>query len=171
MTLAKPHVVILGAGPAGVGAAYQLAHKGIARVTALERQERVGGNAGSFDLEGVHCDFGSHRLHPVTPPEIMRDLRRLLGDDLLFLTRHGRILLKGHWIHFPLKPVDLLLRLPKSFALRAIADMARKIEPRPHAKPGLLPACSSAVSGGRSAASSTFPTRGSCGASRPKNWH
>ncbi len=171
MTPAKPHVVILGAGPAGVGAAYQLAHKGIARVTALERQERVGGNAGSFDLEGVQCDFGSHRLHPVTPPEIMRDLRRLLGDDLLFLTRRGRILLKGHWIHFPLKPVDLLLRLPKSFALRAIADMARKIKPRPPARPRLFPACWSAVSGGRSAASSTFPTRGSCGASRPKNWH
>ncbi len=135
MTLAKPHVVILGAGPAGVGAAYQLAHKGIARVTVLEQQERVGGNAGSFDLEGVNCDFGSHRLHPVTPPEIMRDLRRLLGDDLLFQTRHGRILLQGHWIHFPLKPVDLLLRLPKSFALRVLADMARKIEPRPAAGP------------------------------------
>ena len=124
------HVVILGAGPAGVGAAYQLVHKGIARVTVIEQRETVGGNAGSFDLAGVRCDFGSHRLHPVVAPEIMEDLRRLLGTDLLFQTRHGRILLKGHWIHFPLKPMDLLLRLPKSFAFSVFTDIARKVVPR-----------------------------------------
>jgi protoporphyrinogen oxidase len=129
------HVVILGAGPAGVGAAYQLAKNGIARVTVIEQRETVGGNAGSFELDGVHCDFGSHRLHPVVAPEIMEDLRRLLGKDLLFQTRHGRILLLGHWIHFPLKPMDLLLRLPKSFALRVCGDMARKVVLRRNSGP------------------------------------
>ncbi|HEX4133012.1 MAG TPA: FAD-dependent oxidoreductase [Bryobacteraceae bacterium] len=128
--LPSQHVVILGAGPAGVGAAYQLVKKGAARVTLLEQQDRVGGNAGSFNLEGVHCDYGSHRLHPVVAPEIMEDLRQLLGKDLLFQTRHGNILLKGRWIHFPLKPVDLLLRLPKSFAMSILGDLAGKILPR-----------------------------------------
>jgi protoporphyrinogen oxidase len=131
----KQNVVILGAGPAGVGAAYQLVHKRIAQVTVLEQGDRVGGNAGSFELDGVFCDFGSHRLHPVALPEIMDDLRRLLGKDLLFQTRHGRILLQGHWIHFPLKPLDLFLRLPKSFALSVMADMARKLAPRRAAGP------------------------------------
>src|ERR1700683_1041770 len=126
----KQHVVVLGGAPAGVGAAYQLVKKKIAHVTVLEQQGRVGGNAGSFDLEGVHCDYGSHRLHPVALPEIMDDLRRLLGKDLLFQTRHGSILLKGRWIHFPLKPLDLLLRLPKSFALSVLGDLARKALPR-----------------------------------------
>jgi protoporphyrinogen oxidase len=121
------HVVILGAGPAGVGAAYRLVKDGKARVTVLEQRETVGGNAGSFELEGVHCDFGSHRLHPVVAPEIMKDLEQLLGKDLLFQTRHGRILLRGHWIHFPLKPLDLILRLPKSFALGVFGDMAGKV--------------------------------------------
>ncbi|HMD97608.1 MAG TPA: FAD-dependent oxidoreductase [Terriglobia bacterium] len=130
-----PHVVILGAGPAGVGAAYQLARKGIARVTVLEQRDGVGGNAGSFELDGVHCDFGSHRLHPVASPEILDDLRRLLGGDLLFQKRHGRILLQGRWIHFPLKPADLLFRLPKSFALSVLADMARKVLPRDNSGP------------------------------------
>ena len=124
------HVVILRAGPAGAGAAYQLVRKGIARVTVLEQQGRVGGNAGSFDLDGIHCDFGSHRLHPAASAEIMDDLRRLLGGDLLYQTRHGSILLHGRWIHFPLKPLDLFLRLPKSFALGVMADMARKLMPR-----------------------------------------
>src|ERR1035438_9557382 len=124
------HVVILGAGPAGAGAAYQLVQKKIARVTVLELRDGVGGNAGSFELDGVHCDFGSHRLHPVALPEIMDGLRRLLGKDLLYQTRHGRILLKGRWIHFPLKPVDLFFGLPKSFAMSVVGDMARKALPR-----------------------------------------
>jgi protoporphyrinogen oxidase len=127
---APQHVVILGAGPAGAGAAYQLVEKGLARVTVLEQREGVGGNAGSFELDGVYCDFGSHRLHPVVQPEIMEDLRRLLGKDLLYQTRHGRILLKGRWIHFPLKPMDLFLRLPKAFAMGILGDMARKVLPR-----------------------------------------
>jgi protoporphyrinogen oxidase len=128
-------VVILGAGPAGVGAAYQLARKGIARVTVLEQRHGVGGNAGSFELDGVYCDFGSHRLHPVAKAEIMQDLRRLLGKDLLFQKRHGRILLRGRWIHFPLKPMDLFLRLPKSFAVSVLADLARKVLPRDNPGP------------------------------------
>jgi protoporphyrinogen oxidase len=123
-------VVILGAGPSGAGAAYQLVKKGIADVTVIEQRDAVGGNAGSFELDGVHCDYGSHRLHPVVPPEIMQDLRDLLGSDLLYQTRHGRILLQGRWIHFPLKPVDLLFGLPKSFALRVAADTLRKLGPR-----------------------------------------
>jgi protoporphyrinogen oxidase len=127
---AAPHVVILGAGPSGAGAAYQLRKHGLARVTVLEQRDGVGGNAGSFELDGVHCDFGSHRLHPVVPPDIMQDLRHLLGKDLLYQTRHGRIRLQGRWIHFPLKPMDLFSRLPKKFALRVLADTARKVLPR-----------------------------------------
>lgn len=121
-----PHVVILGAGPAGVGAAYRLACGGLARVTVLEQRETVGGNAGSFQLDGVWVDYGSHRLHPACDPGILDDLRKLLGKDLLDRPRHGRIRLQNHWIHFPLKPADLLLRLPKKFALGVARDLVRK---------------------------------------------
>jgi protoporphyrinogen oxidase len=119
-------IVILGAGPAGTGAAYQLARRQLAEVVVLEQADRVGGNAGSFELEGVRVDYGSHRLHPACDPAILSDLRELLGPDLLDRPRHGRILLEGRWIHFPLKPLDLLLHLPKSFALGVASDMLRK---------------------------------------------
>jgi protoporphyrinogen oxidase len=132
---AKPHVVILGGGPAGLGAAWRLALRGVARVTVLEAADRVGGNAGSFELQGMHVDYGSHRLHPATAPHILRDLKQLLGDDLLDRPRHGRIRLGGRWIHFPLKPLDLGLRLPKRFALGVAADMMRKILPRNRREP------------------------------------
>jgi protoporphyrinogen oxidase len=122
----EPHVVLLGGGPAGVGAAYQLRRTGRARVTLVEQQASVGGNAGSFEAGGQRLDYGSHRLHPACDAEIMRDIRALLGDDLLDRPRHGRILLRGRWIHFPLKPVDLLLRLDRGFALGTAADVVRR---------------------------------------------
>jgi len=108
----RPHVVILGAGPAGLGAAFKLARRGNVRVTVLEQNKHIGGNAGSFDLAGMRADYGSHRLHPSCDPEILGDIQDLLGDDLLDRPRHGRIRLCGRWIHFPLKPIDLALGLP-----------------------------------------------------------
>lgn len=122
----KQRVVVLGAGPAGVGAALMLARSGKAAVQVLERAPRVGGNSGSFVLEGVHCDFGSHRLHPSTEPHLMEMIKEAVGPDLLWRPRHGRIRLKGRWIHFPLKPVDLLLRLPKGFTVQLMWDAATK---------------------------------------------
>ncbi len=124
-------LVILGAGPAGAGASYRLAQRPGLEVTVLEQRDSVGGNAGSFLIEGISCDYGSHRLHPVVEPEVMRDMEALFGNDLLWRVRHGRILLKRRWIHFPLKPVDLLLRLPPSFALSIIGDLAGKLVRHP----------------------------------------
>lgn len=120
----KPHVVVLGAGPAGVGAAWQLRQLDRARVTVIERGDRVGGNAGSFELNGQRLDFGSHRLHSACDPQILGDIERLLGEDLLDRPRHGRIRLRGRWVHFPLKPVDLMLHLDRRFALLTLRDMA-----------------------------------------------
>ena len=126
----KTRVVILGAGPSGVGAAYQLARSGKGAATVLERAQVVGGLAGSFELAGLRVDFGSHRLHPACAPEILADIRSLLGADLLDRPRHGRIRLRGRWIHFPLKPLDLALRLPPAFALGTAGDLVARLLPR-----------------------------------------
>jgi len=114
-------VVVLGAGPAGVGAAYRAARAGH-RVVVLERSTVPGGAAGSFEVAGIRVDHGSHRLHPSIDPPILAELRRLLGDELQERPRNGRIRLAGRWIAFPLRPGDLARRLPRDFALAAARD-------------------------------------------------
>lgn len=118
--------IVLGAGPAGLGAAYKLSQRGWNNVTVLERGGQVGGNAGSFVIEGIPVDFGSHRLHPVCPPAVMADIRSLLGDDLLEQARHGRIRLRGRWVHFPLKPFDVVAHIPPGFIAGVVLDAIRK---------------------------------------------
>lgn len=121
-----PSFVILGGGPAGLAAAFKLSQRGWKDVTVLERGSQVGGNAGSFVIDGIPVDFGSHRLHPVCPPAVMADIRALLGDDLLDRPRHGRIRLRGRWVHFPLKPFDLATHLPPAFIAGVLTDTVRR---------------------------------------------
>ena len=117
----RADLLVLGGGPAGVGAAYRAARDGRS-VVLLERGDRPGGAAGSFEVGGQRVDFGSHRLHPSIDPAILADLRALLGRDLQLRPRRGRILLEGRWIAFPLRATDLVRRLPPAFALQAARD-------------------------------------------------
>ena len=125
-------LIILGAGPAGVGAAFRAAGAG-RRVLVVERGQGPGGAAASFELDGIRVDHGSHRLHPTIQPRILDDLRGLLGDQLQRRPRNGRIFLEGRWIRFPLRPADLARRLPPSFLLGAASDAATGWARRPRA--------------------------------------
>lgn len=117
-------VVVIGAGPAGLLAASSAAARG-ARVEVVERGERVGGLAASFEVAGQRVDLGSHRLHPATPPALLARLADLLGDDLQRRPRHGRIRLSGRWVGFPLRTGDLVRNLPPRFAAGAALDAVR----------------------------------------------
>jgi protoporphyrinogen oxidase len=118
--------IVLGAGPAGLGAAFRLTRRDSGRVTVLEQRHVVGGNAGSFEISGIAVDYGSHRLHPACDEGILHDLRRLLGEDLLLRPRHGRIRLRERWIHFPLEIGDLTRSLPLSFCAGVAGDLLRR---------------------------------------------
>jgi protoporphyrinogen oxidase len=117
---------VLGGGPAGLGAAWKLRADRKAAVTLIEQNTRVGGNSGSFEIDGQRVDFGSHRLHPACDADVLADIRMMLGDDLLDRPRHGRIQLRNRWIHFPLKPLDLLLHLDRGFAAGTLRDMVHR---------------------------------------------
>ncbi|HKE01782.1 MAG TPA: FAD-dependent oxidoreductase [Planctomycetota bacterium] len=124
----KPRIAVLGGGPAGLAMAMRLLRRNDlgADVTVIERGPAPGGLARSFETDGLVFDCGSHRLHPSTAPEILDDLRVLLGSELLVRPRNGRIRLKGRFVKFPLQLGDLARRLPPSFLAGIGLDLATK---------------------------------------------
>ncbi len=118
-------LLVLGAGPAGAGAAYRAATSGI-EVVVVERAPGPGGAARSITVAGQRVDLGSHRLHESIRPEILGVLRDLLGDELQLRPRRGRIRLAGRWVGFPLSPVDAARNLPPKFLARAARDALSK---------------------------------------------
>ncbi|MQA17124.1 MAG: FAD-dependent oxidoreductase [Pseudonocardiaceae bacterium] len=129
-------LAVLGAGPAGLSAAWRAARHGHS-VVLLERAAAVGGMAASVTVDGVRVDHGSHRLHPSIAPPLLADLRGLLGDDLQLRRRHGRLRVAGRWVGFPLRPAELARALPPSMIAKAageaVAAPLRRDEPRSYA--------------------------------------
>ena len=64
---AGDHVVIIGAGPAGLTAAYQLAKQGT-RVTVLEAEDVVGGISQTARYKEYRFDIGGHRFFTKLAP-------------------------------------------------------------------------------------------------------
>jgi protoporphyrinogen oxidase len=91
-------------------------------VVLVERAPVVGGMAASFEVAGVRVDHGSHRLHPACDPAVLAELRSLLGDELQWRRRRGRIAVAGRWVAFPLRAAELARRLPPGLALRLCGD-------------------------------------------------
>jgi len=120
----KPTIAILGAGPAGLGLAARLLARAdlAASVLIVERNPEVGGLAGSFEHSGLYLDHGSHRLHPATAPEILADLRALLGAELEQRLRNGRIRMLERYVAFPFNPLNLARTIPPWFTLGVLRD-------------------------------------------------
>lgn len=76
----KKRIAILGGGPAGLGLAVRiLSRHPEVELLIFEKKSQAGGLAISFERNGLYFDYGSHRLHPATEPEILDDIKGLLG--------------------------------------------------------------------------------------------
>jgi protoporphyrinogen oxidase len=99
-------VVILGAGPAGLTAAYELSNLGIPCVV-LEQDAVVGGLARTVEYNGFRFDIGGHRFY--TKLSLVQQIwREILGEDLLTRTRMSRIYYDSKFFRYPLEPLDAL---------------------------------------------------------------
>lgn len=96
-----PKTVIIGAGPAGLTAAYVLADRGCSALV-LEREDQVGGLAKTLCYKNFCFDVGGHRFF--TKIGAVKDLwRKILGDDFLRVRRVSRIYYRGKFFDYPLK--------------------------------------------------------------------
>jgi len=103
-------VVVVGAGPAGLTAAYQLAKRGVA-CTVVEMDTVVGGISRTVEREGWRFDIGGHRFYTKVPE--VRDLwHELLGpDDFLLRPRLSRIYYDGQYFDYPIRVGNALAGL------------------------------------------------------------
>ena len=111
-------VVIIGAGPAGLTAAYEAVKHGVYPVV-LEKSDKVGGLARTESYKGFHFDMGGHRFF-TKAPEVKRMWREVLGDEFLRRPRLSRIYYKGRFFFYPLKPLNALIGLGFLESLRIV---------------------------------------------------
>jgi protoporphyrinogen oxidase len=115
--------VIIGGGPAGLTAAYELTTLDLAPLV-LERASLPGGIARTETYKGFHFDMGGHRFFTKSE-EVHRLWQEVLRDDLLVRPRLSRIYYKGRFFHYPLKAKDAFLGLGPREAVLILASYLR----------------------------------------------
>jgi protoporphyrinogen oxidase len=124
-----PHTVIVGAGPAGLTAAYELTTRGLP-VTVLEADDVVGGISRTVERDGWRFDIGGHRFFTKVAA-VERWWHAMLDDDeFLSRPRLSRIFYAGRLFDYPLRPVNALRGLGLPEAVRCVLSYgAARIRP------------------------------------------
>jgi protoporphyrinogen oxidase len=122
-------IAVLGAGPAGLTAAYRLARRNVP-VIVFEADDAVGGLARTVVRDGYRFDLGGHRFF--TKSEEVEDLwKELLGPDLLVRPRLSRIYWRGRFIEYPLRAADVFAKVGPLELARSLGSYARaRLRPR-----------------------------------------
>lgn len=109
--MSSRRILILGAGVCGLAAAYRLLEADPSLdVTILEREERAGGLARSLTINGQVTDLGPHRIFTELP-DVQDFLEDLVGPELETVKRSSRMWLRGGWIEYPPKPLEIMKHL------------------------------------------------------------
>jgi len=124
------HVVIIGAGPAGLTAGRELAKFGH-RPTVVEKAPHVGGLACTLEYKGFHFDMGGHRFFTKVD-EVNKMWQEVLGGEFLRRPRLSRIFYNNRLFHYPLKPLNALRGLGLWPAIMVVLSYLRwQIRPHP----------------------------------------
>ncbi|HWH13194.1 MAG TPA: NAD(P)/FAD-dependent oxidoreductase [Miltoncostaeaceae bacterium] len=122
-------VAVLGAGPAGLTAAYLLSRAG-RDVTVLEAEDQVGGLAKTVEIDGYRFDLGGHRFF--TKSREVDDLwHEVMREEFLLRPRMSRIYWNGRFLDYPLRGADVLRKLgPVEVARSSLSYLAAAVRPK-----------------------------------------
>ncbi len=125
--------IVVGAGPAGLTAAYELLKHGRPS-TVLEADRVVGGISRTVSYRGFRFDIGGHRFF--SKVSLINELwREMLDEDFLQRPRLSRIYYRGKYFDYPLKAFNALSGLGPFEAVRCLASYAKaRLFPRPNAE-------------------------------------
>ncbi|HEY0039894.1 MAG TPA: FAD-dependent oxidoreductase [Flavisolibacter sp.] len=120
----KKKVGVVGAGPAGLTAAYLLCKKGFA-VDVYEADTEVGGMCKTIELWNNKVDIGPHRFfsNDRRVNELWLDV---VGSDYEMVSRLTRIFYKGKYFDYPLKPVNAFVNLGPVETTRCLLSYAQQ---------------------------------------------
>jgi protoporphyrinogen oxidase len=122
-------VVIIGAGPAGLTAAWELVKRGVTP-TVIEADTQVGGISRTVEREGWRFDIGGHRFFTKVA-RVQAFWHEILGpDDFLTRNRLSRIFYDGRFFDYPIKPLNALTNLGPLESVRCVASyVTTKLRP------------------------------------------
>ncbi|GIU83438.1 MAG: hypothetical protein KatS3mg008_0213 [Acidimicrobiales bacterium] len=124
-----PEIVVIGAGPAGLTAAYVLAKKGFT-CTVLEADDTVGGISRTVERDGWRFDIGGHRFFTKVPEVEALWNEILPEEDFPYRPRLSRIYYRGRFFDYPLRPVNALANLgPKEALLCLLSYLWVRVRP------------------------------------------
>jgi len=114
-------IVIIGAGPTGLGAAYRLQELGYVNWEVYEKNDYIGGLSASFiDDKGFTWDIGGHVLYP-RYDYVQRLVERLLGDEYVLHQREAWIWLLNTLVPYPFQ--NNIRYLPKDALLECLLGL------------------------------------------------
>jgi protoporphyrinogen oxidase len=99
-------VVILGAGPCGLSAAWELIGKGH-EIHVIEKLDRPGGLCLTNSRDGFKFDLGGHRIIS-SNPVLLKKIQGLLGPKLLKRNRKSSIFWNSRFYRYPIEFRDAL---------------------------------------------------------------
>src|SRR5438132_2631614 len=116
-------VIVIGAGPAGLTAAYLLSNAGVA-VTVLEGDDIVGGISRTAQYKGFRFDIGGHRFFTKIEP-VQALWEEILADEFISVPRLSRIYYDGKFFDYPLKAANALRGLGVVNAVMIVASFLK----------------------------------------------
>ncbi len=126
-----PDLTIIGAGPAGLTAAYEYRrHVPDAKPVIIEGGEIVGGIARTESYKGFRFDIGGHRFFTKVP-QVTAMWHEVLGKDFITRPRLSRIFYRGKFYNYPLSIFNALGNIGAYESARIMASYI-KWQVRPH---------------------------------------